>query len=275
MNLSTLESLNFMDNHFLSEERFRSRCSIAYATEPTNPDVSTGYVVANTKTIVDDIAKLGWFPVTAWQQRRRSGRYSFHSVVFENPDLNEENYYPRLILTNSHDGQHAFKFYMALYRKEYGTGLGIILNTGKFENLYIRHIAYTFEELRDLTNTVAEELPNQLTVINTMIETTLTLEQKRSFANDMFKIRRNIPVEVPFMLPEDSLKEIYGEEWRTNTNNLWEVFSRLQSVLINGGFTYASERTGKPRKLRLIKSAAKDIAVSKKLFKAAMSYLNK
>lgn len=267
-----------MENNFgLSRESLQRICPMAFKTEPTNPDVSTAYVVATTITIIEDMAALGWFPITAWQQkpRKANGIYSFHMVAFENPTLNneEKDYYPRIILTNSHDGQHAFRFMVSLWRKRFGSNsLGIIFDYGHFESLYIRHIAYTFEELRTLTNTVAENLPEQMEMINIMTNTHLTSAQKNAFTVSMFKIRRGLPANIPFSLPQNVIDEILEPD-KYDTDTLWDIFNILQAKLIEGGFYAASDPNKKPRKMRLIKSAARNIEVSRKLFKAAEKYL--
>lgn len=277
-------SNNGLATNFLNEEDLRKKCPMAFMTEPTNPDVSTLYVPANTKTVIDDMAKLGWFPVEARQQRRRTegGKYSFHMVAFQNPnvkmtkDVDGETVvdcYPRIILTNSHDGQHAFKFMVGLYRVVCSNGL--VIATDSFADLSIRHIYYTFEELRDLTTKIIDELPSQIEHMNLMRRTVLSLNLKRKLATDAFKIRRGIPENVPFVLPFDVADEILRPLRDDDCgDDLWTVFNVIQEKMINGGFKYTADPKKNPRKVRKITSVAKDLIVNRKLFGIAESYIN-
>ena len=65
--------LSFQDNKltsFLTIEQLREKCPMAFKTTPTNPKVTERYVHANTQTVIDDFAKLGWYPVEAKQCRQ-------------------------------------------------------------------------------------------------------------------------------------------------------------------------------------------------------------
>ena len=54
---------------FLSNDDIRRMCPLAFKNDSTNPNVSDRYVQANTVTVIDDLRKLGWFPVDAKQCR--------------------------------------------------------------------------------------------------------------------------------------------------------------------------------------------------------------
>ena len=275
--------MKFKDNGladgFLTEDDLRKKCPCAFMTEPSNPDVSTLYVQANTKTVIDDMAKLGWYPVDAKQQRQRgSMKYSFHMVVFQNPDVFVRNLeggvdcWPRIILTNSHDGMHAFKFMVGLYRVVCSNGL--VIASDQFADLSIRHIAYTFQELRDLTAGVIAQLPKQIELINGMKRVILTKKQKIDFASAAFKIRRGIKADVPFMLPFDVAEEII-EPVRSEDHgdDLWTVYNILQEKMTRGGFKASADPTKKPRKVRAITAIAKDLDMNRKLFRYAAGYI--
>ena len=119
--------ISFADNslatNFLSNDDIRKQCPMAFKSAPTNPGLSGRYTQANTSTVIDDLAKLGWYPVQVKQAREKkgsSGIRSFHMVAFQNPDIKiyktieggekVVDTYPRIILTNSHDGFNSFKF---------------------------------------------------------------------------------------------------------------------------------------------------------------------
>ena len=74
---------NDLANDFLSMDDLKRLCPSAFKTEPTNPNVSNKYIPANTATVIEDLAKLGWYPVEAKQCRPKknsSGIRSFQMI---------------------------------------------------------------------------------------------------------------------------------------------------------------------------------------------------
>jgi hypothetical protein len=157
-----MEMLSFKNNElatsFLSTEDIKRICPMAYKSAPTNPNVSDKYVQANTATVLEDLSKLGWYPVEAKQCREKknsAGIRSFHMIALQNPNvkitkMNDDgeqvvDAYPRIILTNSHDGFNSFKFMVGTFRLICSNGL---VCGEQMVNMSIRHINYTFEALR-------------------------------------------------------------------------------------------------------------------------------
>ena len=102
---------------YLTKDQIRQLCPVAFATEPTNPDVSKKYLHVNTETIIDDLDKLGWKPVGATMRKSKGKEtiFSKHMISFQNPDImikgdDGDDAFPRIIMTNSHDGFNAFQF---------------------------------------------------------------------------------------------------------------------------------------------------------------------
>jgi hypothetical protein len=50
---------------YLSKDQVKALAPVAFATAPTSDKVSSKYLHVNTETIIDDLEKLGWKPVTA------------------------------------------------------------------------------------------------------------------------------------------------------------------------------------------------------------------
>ena len=74
---------------YITKSQLREICPLAFASEPTNPDVSKKYLFVNTETVIDDLGKLGWLPVQAAQRKSRGNGtiFSKHMVSFQNPDI--------------------------------------------------------------------------------------------------------------------------------------------------------------------------------------------
>lgn len=266
---------------FMTKDEIREKAPYIFADKPTNNGVSNRYVFASTETIIDDMAKLGWGVTDCKQQRanKRSTVKSFHMVSFQNPNVfvEDENGnvegYLRIIVTNSHDGFHSFKFMAGLFRVVCSNGL--IIATQEFANIAIRHINYEFEELRKVVAQAIEAARKNVEVINDMRETQLTDEQKAEFATKAIAIRKGIKEDekMPEMSETDLAELLEPVRKQDEGNDIWTVFNVLQEKVIKGDFMFGKTKTGKRRKARPITGAAKDIEVNQKLFEAATSYL--
>ena len=284
--MSTMLSFN-NDNlatSFLSNDDIRRVCPMALHTMPTNPDVSDKYVHANTMTVVEDLAKLGWFPVQAKQCRNKknsSGIRSYHMIAFQNPDVkitktldNGEKIvdtYPRIILTNSHDGFNSFKFMVGLFRLICSNGLVVCNN--QMVDMSIRHINYDFEELRRIVESAIEQVPNIVNTMNDMRNVMLTDEQKTALATEVVKIRKGFEDDENYVVDaevvEDILTPVRNED---KGNDLWTIFNICQEKMIKGGFGFRGA-TNKLRKQRGITSIKKDMDFNQRLWQTASQYL--
>lgn len=268
---------------FLSNDDIRKTCPMAFKDTPTNPNVSDRYVQANTATVIDDLAKLGWYPVQAKQCRNKknsSGVRSFHMVAFQNPDVkimrNLDNgekvvdTYPRIILTNSHDGYNSFKFMVGMFRLVCSNGL---VCGESLADMSIRHMNYDFEELRKIVAKAIEQVPNIVATMNKMREIDATEEQKVAMATEVVKIRKGVDttedIEIGQDVIDDILTPIRAED---NSNDLWTIFNICQEKMIKGGFS-APSRKSRSRKQRAITSIKKDMEYNQRLWQTASQYL--
>lgn len=280
--------IRFTDNalatSFLTKEDLQKQCPMAFKELPTNPNVSGRYVQANTATVIDDLAKLGWYPVEAKQCRNKknsSGIRSFHMVAFQNPDIkitktNDDgssvvDTYPRIILTNSHDGFNSFKFMLGLFRLVCSNGLVVCDN--QMVNMSIRHMNYTFEELRMVVKTAIEEVPNIVNTMNEMRNIQLTDEQKQELATEVIKIRKGIEENENYEVEQDVVEDILTPvREEDKSNDLWTIFNICQEKLIKGGF-FNKTNKNKLRKVKSITSIKKDMEYNQRLWLTASRYL--
>lgn len=264
----------------MTKDEVRKACPHAFAAAPTNPAVSGKYVQANTETVIDDLARLGWYPVVAKQCRARKnskGIRSFHMVGFQNdnvrilnPDGGTEAYV-RIILQNSHDGFNSFKFMMGCYRLICSNGLVVCDN--EFSSFSIRHINYSFEELRGIVAKVIDTVPGIINKMNAMSRTVLTDEQKREMAIETYKIRKGVNEEDKVKVDEPTIVELLSPVRTEDAGNtLWNVFNVLQEKMIKGGFS-ATGKNGKVRKQRPISSIKKDVDYNQRLWAVAERFM--
>jgi hypothetical protein len=265
---------------YLSKEQIKALAPVVFATEPTNKNVSEKYLHVNTETVIDDLAKLGWFPVTAMQRRtkpRKDGSptiRSKHMISFQNPELiikgkNGDDAFPRIIVTNSHDGLSSFQFRVGIYRLVCSNGL--VVADEEFSAFSIKHKGYTFEELQGVVAQAVADLPNKIQVLNKMQARMLTPEEQRQLAIDAMALRSSNP---DAKYDEASIEEVLTATRKEDEgDSLWLVFNRVQESIINGGYS-AALRGAKIRKVKKIKSFEKDLKVNQDLFKLATAFIN-
>jgi len=257
---------------YLTKDQIKEQAPLVFADIPTNPDVSSKYLFVNTETIIDDLEKLGWLPVKAAQRKstKKEGTiFSKHMVSFQNPDIminsaDGDDAYPRILLTNSHDGMQAFKFSVGIYRLVCSNGL--IVADEEFSDFKIKHKGYSFSELRSVVRQAVEDLPNRVQVMNDMKNRILSEDEKRKMALDAMLIRAGVK-ELEY--DEETLDEILEPQRSEDKgDDLWRVFNVIQEKITQGDF-HAALTGAKVRKVRKIKSFEKDMKVNKELFKLA------
>ena len=284
--------LSFSDNslstNFLSMDDLRKACPAAFKNTPTNPSVSERYVHANTATVIEDLAKLGWYPVQAKQCRQKKnskGIRSFHMIALQNPEVKiskmVENSdgttteivdsYPRIILTDSHDGFNSFKFMVGLFRLVCSNGL--VVCSDEMANMSIRHINYDFETLRKVVASAIEQVPHITCTMNTMKNTTLTEADKKELATAVVKVRKEMDDNQQVELDEATIMDILMPAREEDKgDDLWTVFNVCQEKMIKGGFQ-ATGKNDKVRKQRKITSIKKDVEYNQRLWEIATRFM--
>ena len=271
--------LNFQgEQTYMNKEQLKEVCPLAFAQAPTNPEVSGRYLFVNTETIIDDLDKLGWKPVQAAQRKGRgqSTIFSKHMIAFQNPELkikgkDGDDSFPRIIMTNSHDGMQAFKFSVGIFRLVCSNGL--VVADEQFSDFKIKHKGYTFEELRGVVNQAVEDLPNKVEVLNQMKKRILTQDEKNKLALDAMLVRAGIKPgsekAKEFNYDDETIIDILDPKRDEDKgSDLWKVFNVIQEKITQGDF-HAALTGAKVRKVRKIKSFEKDLKVNKELFKLA------
>ena len=273
--------LNFEDGlgSYLTKDQIREQAPLVFADAPTNPDVSKKYLFVNTEKIIDDLDKLGWKPVDVAQRKsiKEEGTiFSKHMVAFQNPDIkitsgDGDDAYPRILLTNSHDGMQAFKFSVGIFRLVCSNGL--VIADEQFSDFKIKHKGYTFGELRKVVKQAVNDLPNRVQVMNDMKNRVLTQDEKNKLALDAMLIRAGIKLgseqAAAFKYDNETIEDILDPKREADKgDDLWRVFNVVQEKITQGDF-HAALQGAKVRKVRKIKSFEKDLKVNKELFKLA------
>jgi hypothetical protein len=260
--------LDLNNNKFMTKEEIRQVASSVF-TKEKGGKTSDHYKHISTEQIIDDMSALGWGVVDAKQVRARKGMgFQKHLVVFGNPEIvingsDGDTVFPRILLTNSHDGKNAFSFTAGLFRMVCENGL--VISDQNFSSLKIRHMGYDFEELQKTINTMVEKLPLTVECMNRLKQTELDEVKKQEFALAALGLRfdtQNLSFNVDEIL-EPTREQDKG-------NDLWSVYNVVQEKLIHGMVNY--QNGNKNRKARKIKNFQQDIKLNSELYELAMEY---
>ena len=273
--------MSTFEMNFLNKDQIRQLAPVALADKPTR-QVSDKYVFANTETVIDDLAALGWKPTQASQRTSRNpespSRFSPHMIKFANPDVvvkgkSDANItFPQIVLTNRHDGLGAFKFMAGMFRLVCSNGL--VIATSTFASVAIPHKGYSFEDLRKVVGERTAALPETVEFMNQMKQHKLDVGQRRKLALDGLLLRAGIA-------PTSTEAEEYEREYINGEliqsilaptrkedagTDLWSTFNVIQEKVVKGF-------EGGGRKIKSLKSFEKDLDLNSKLFSSALAMM--
>ena len=259
---------------FMTKEQMREAAPAVFTMTPSN-EVSKHYTHIPTTKVIDDMELLGWGVVDVKEVKARKAKtrgVQKHMVVFRNPDVvingdDGDTVFPQILLTNSHDGKNAFTFTAGLFRMICENGL--VISTTQFEDVKMRHMGYTFEDLQVNIREMVARLPLTVESMNKMKQVEMEEKAALDFAKKALETRfdkkqvKRIKVDLKELL-NPTRKEDMG-------NDVWSVFNVVQEKIIHGGFDYISGT--KVRKARRVKNFKQDQKINKELFDLALEYV--
>jgi len=264
--------LDLSKDGFLKMDEVKQRANSIF-TEKAAPTVSSKFTHIPTHKVIEDMEQLGWGVVDAKQVKARKGEgYQKHLVVFRNPDVvingsDGDTVFPQILLTNSNDGKNAFTFTAGLFRMVCENGL--VVSTQEFENVRIRHMGYTFEELQEQVRAMVEQLPLTVESMNKMKSVQLGEEQAKELAKKALTTRfTKDQVEAMNFDLDELLKPTREED---KGSDLWSVFNVIQEKILDGSFSYMSG--ARIRKARKVKNFKQDMEINQKLFAMASEFV--
>jgi len=260
---------------FLSDEQIKEQAPSVFTQKPSK-EVSKHYTHIPTTKVINDMRTLGWDVVDAKQVAARTSStrgVQKHLVVFRNPDVvingnDGDTVFPQILLTNSHDGKNSFTFTAGLFRMVCENGL--VISETQFEDVKMRHMGYSFEELQVQIREMVEKLPLTVESMNKMKSIDLEQEKAVDFAKKALGTRftkdelKRIKIDVV-----ELLNPVRDEDLG---NDLWSIFNVVQEKIIEGDFEYSIGN--KVRKARQIKNFKQDQKINKELFDLALEYVS-
>jgi hypothetical protein len=192
--------------------------------------------------------------------------------VFRNPDVvingsDGDTVFPQILLTNSNDGKNAFIFTAGLFRMVCENGL--VISTEQFNDVKMRHMGYTFEELQTQIRAMVEQLPLTVESMNKMKGIQLSEDQAKELATKALTTRFTEDQIDAVKIDLDLLLEPTRPE--DKGNDLWSIFNVIQEKILDGNFNYISGT--KLRKARKVKNFKQDLEINQKLFAMAAEFI--
>ena len=266
--------LDLQNDGFLNASQIKERAKSVF-TDTAGPSTSEKFTHIPTHKVIEDMEQLGWGVVDAKEVKARAKNsigFQKHLVVFRNPDVvingaDGDTVFPQILLTNSNDGKNAFTFTAGLFRMVCENGL--VVSTQEFENVKMRHMGYTFEELQKQIRARVEQLPLTVESMNKMKQIQLDEEQAKAFAKKALTTRfEEDQVEAMDFNLDELLEPTRPED---KGNDLWSVFNVIQEKILSGDFTYMSG--ARIRKARKVKNFKQDLDINQKLFAMAAEFI--
>lgn len=244
--------------------------------------LSERYAFVPTSDVVNFMEQNGWFPIQAVEvkTRKESNRgYQRHMVRFRHPELSfnqvegDDNFVD-ILLTNSHDGKSSFTFQLGVFRLICSNGL--VVKTTDMGVARVRHLLNGDEQefnrmFTEVLNTLMNQIPKTVTSIKQMQNTEMSDQQIKEFALNAATAR--FQQRISKLDQQHLVKElIKAERKQDQGNNVWVVFNRLQEKLIKGNYSY-SNTNNKQRKARSLSNIVQQTKLNSKLFDMAYEYV--
>ena len=266
--------IDLTKTEFMTKEQMREAAPAVFTMTPSD-EVSKHYTHIPTTKVIDDMELLGWGVVDVKEVKARKAKtrgVQKHMVVFRNPDVvingeDGDTVFPQILLTNSHDGKNAFTFTAGLFRMICENGL--VISTTQFEDVKMRHMGYTFEDLQTNIREMVARLPLTVESMNKMKQVEMEEKSILEFAKKALTTRFN---ELQMKRIKVDLKELVNPTRKEDMgNDVWSVFNVVQEKIIHGDFEYIAG--SKVRKARKVKNFKQDQKINKELFDLALEYV--
>ena len=285
MNATMVNSLTAMTN----EELLRNVPAIG--AEAPAGRVSGIYKQVRTLDVADILRSQGWMPVKARSLRVRSADRQMtrkHEIRFSrigDKMMEVGDSLVQLVLTNSHDASSAYKVMLGIFRLACSNGM--VVSTGTFSSISIRHVGFDPQEVVDASARVGEGGMNVMNHIGAMEAMRLDHHEQVALGKAAINLLFS-PEEVSdasvVMPPERLLQTRRSSD---NGDSLWKTFNRIQENVTKGGIRYHrrdnengmySMAHGDDRyrraSIRPIKSIDKDIKLNQSLWALAEEMLS-
>ena len=261
----------------LSQAEIMEAAPAVFTNQP-HPKVSDKYSFLPTHQIIDDMQKLGWSVSSAKMAKTSNVNqkmYGKHLIQFFNPEIaikdeqGNVEAYPQILIVNNHRGYGKLRFELGVFRLVCENGLVVKEEGRDFGGFTLRHMGYSFTELKELVNTAVEALPKVVSKINQFTERIMTKEEQKAFAAKALQIRFG---EDRVATNEELTALLSVNRNEDQGDDLYRVFNRVQEGIVRGGFDIKSNTKSGTKKVRKISNMLKDLDINGQLWVLAEEF---
>jgi Domain of unknown function (DUF932) len=212
----------------------------ALATQP-RPGLSTKYTFFSTRELVSALETENWTVVEAKQAGGRKSPLETrkHQLIIADKAQAQQKgigEYPRVLLTNSHDGGGACKAEAGLWRIICSNG--IVISDGFIQSVRVPHTRHTIEEVIKAAQGLRENAELIGEHVVKFREVKLTPAAQVEFAKLAIRLRFDGRF-TGVVKPQDLLTL---QRTADAGQSLWNTFNVVQEWLIKGGFPILEPR---------------------------------
>ena len=223
---------------------------------------SKRYVFVSSQQVKEFMYSLGWLQSNIrGPKSKKHPDTCQHTMHFRNPDLEVSKRLlvgglrPEILITNSHNGQAAFKFHLGLYRLVCENGL--VVADRAIENFRVRHFSIDFDTIKQYMGAVTARMPAIMNNINTFKGIIMNKAQQTDFATKAMLLRNDKQIDsFSGKLDMKTFSSIYHpdelltiQRGADESNDLFTVFNRIQENLIKGNYKHHNENGRAPKPL--------------------------
>ncbi len=244
----------------INEALIRKSAPAVFATAPAE-HTSASYQFLPTFEVIDAFEAQGWTAVSARQvkARKRSPDAAKHIVSLRHESWGNQareigTLLPNLNLVNSHDWSSRIEIMLGIFRVVCGNGM--MVSTGTFGAISVRHDMPIGESIAELTNRFG-------TMATRMLETSeawdrISLSRPRQI--ELAQAARNLRFGAESSVDPVALLETRRHD--DEGDSLWRTFNRIQENVTKGGLRFS----GMKRRSREIKNISKEVEVNQGLW---------
>lgn len=234
--------------------------------------VSKRYAFVPTTKVIDILGGYGWYPASARQSSVKDEEmngFQSHIVRLRNDSFSQvirsKEYYPEILLRNSHNRGGAFELSLGIWRLVCSNGLVATENYGLEK---VRHIGFAAQLVEQAVETLASQAPRMLGAVEKFQSVVLSEGEAREMARQAIELKFNSEEKTFELKPEDVLQ---ARRYEDKGLSLWTTFNRIQENLIKGGLQGRTVN-GRRRTDRPVKSLGRDVRLNRALWTLAEDY---
>jgi len=230
-----------------------------------SPKVTDRYSFVPTIEILDKFLSEGW-QITHASQRGRDlhGKHFLRMRLDSLPQVGD--CLPELLVSNSHDGSTPFNLSTGLHRLICANGLTV--PTALSHTFKLRHINFSADQVREITDDSASKLPFISEKVRRMAEKSLTWQEQCSYVEAAKIIRWG--KENPPIINHQQILNPRRQEDAEST--LWNTFNLVQEKFV-GGASELINSGGKNRKITGLKNFQRVNTINTELWELAENML--